>query len=180
MNGKKLFIPILEGTARHKSSTEKAARFILEEAEKRDNLDTELLKVSDFVDSPRTAGMKNENSKRWSSAMTRARGLIIVTPEYNRGYPGELKLMLDEIYSEYEKKPVGICGVSSGAMGGVRAVEALKLVLIELKMVPIRESVYFSKAKELFDEKGGINDKSYRAKTARFFDELIWYAERLG
>lgn len=61
--------------------------------------------------------------------MTRADGLVIVSPEYNHGYPGEMKLMLDQLYKEYNRKPVGICGVSSGALGGARMVEQLRLIL---------------------------------------------------
>ena len=74
--------------------------------------------------------------------MLAADGLIVVSPEYNHGYPGPLKEVLDSLYEEYEHKPIGICG-AGGGLGGSRAVEQLRLVAIELKLVPIREALYF-------------------------------------
>jgi NAD(P)H-dependent FMN reductase len=88
-------------------------------------------------------------------------------------------MMLDMLYEQYAKKPVGICGVSAGALGGVRAVEQLRLVCIELHMVPIREAIYFSVVQNLFDNNGSIKDQSYHKRVKNFFDELIRYAKAL-
>lgn len=179
MNDKRVFIPIVLGTSRRESASEKVANFLFEEARKFNLFNTELVRTEDLVDSPKTADMNKDNSEKWSSIMERANGLIIVLPEYNTSYPGELKLMLDEIYKEYEGKPVGLCGVSSGNFGGSRAVEALKTVLIKLKMLPIMESVYFPNVGEIFDEKGNIKDNSYSKRVSRFFNEILKYAEKL-
>jgi NAD(P)H-dependent FMN reductase len=61
----------------------------------------------------------------FSEVVQKADGLIIVTPEYNHTYPGMLKHVLDLNYKEYLHKAVGVCSVSAGSFGGVRAVEAL-------------------------------------------------------
>ncbi len=111
--------------------------------------------------------------------MKRADGLVIVSPEYNHGYPGELKLMLDQLYQEYNRKPAGICGVSAGDLGGARMAEVLRICLIELQMVLIRETVYFPKVQDLFNEKGEIRNLSYTERLQKFFAELVWYAEAL-
>jgi NAD(P)H-dependent FMN reductase len=65
-----------------------------------------------------------------------ADGFIIVSPEYNHSYPGELKMLLDMLFSQYAHKPVGICGVSSGAWGGTRMVEQLRLVCLAFHLGP--------------------------------------------
>src|SRR6185436_9413407 len=100
---------------------------------------------------------------------------------YNHGYPGELKLFLDEAYKEYHKKPLALFGVSDGGLGGARMVEQLRLVSIELHMVPIRNSVYFSNANNLFNNDGTLNDsiKEYDARITKVFDELKWYGNAL-
>ncbi len=175
----KLFIPILLGTAREGRQSEKAARFVLEEAEKYGQFETQLLDVRDFVGIGKTAAMEKEKSEEWSGIMKRADGLIIVSPEYNHGYPGELKLMLDQLYEEFNHKPMGICGVSAGPLGGGRMVEQVRLVAIELQMVPIRNAVYFSGVHSLFDEQGKIKDQSFAEKLKPMFDELVWYARAL-
>ncbi len=175
----KIFIPILLGTAREGRQSEKAAKFVLEEAKKHGQFETELLDVRDFTSLAKTQGMQEEQSKKWSEIMKRADGLIIVAPEYNHGYPGELKLMLDQLYKEYNRKPVGICGISAGSLGGARMVEVLRTALIELQMVPVRNTVYFSSIQNLFDEGLEIKDDSYAKKLIALFDEVLWYAKAL-
>ena len=88
-------------------------------------------------------------------------------------------MMIDMLYGQYARKPVGFCGVSAGGLGGARAVEQLRLVSIELHMVPIREALYFSSVFDLFDKNGNINDKSYHERANKFLDELTWYAKAL-
>ena len=182
-----LFIPILLGSGRIGRESEKAARYVLEQAKKYENFETEFLDVRDFVVFPLTGRVDDEGelvgaalkkSKQWKEIMGRAHGLIIVSPEYNHGYPGELKLMLDQLYEEYNRKPVGICG-AAGRLGGGRMVEVLRIALIELQMVPIRQAVYFQNVYNLFDESGKIKDPKYEELLKVFFDELVWYAKAL-
>jgi len=123
--------------------------------------------------------MEVARAKEWSEIMTRADGLIIVTPEYNHGYPGELKLMLDQLYPEYANKAVAICGVSEGWTGGVRVVKQLVGVVHTFKMHPIRNALYFPNIESLFDESGAITDEKYENMSQTMFDELTWLAAAL-
>jgi len=88
----------------------------------------------------------------FSAMIDRCDGLIIVTPEYNHGYPGLLKHALDMNLKEYIHKAVGICGVSAGPFGGARVIEGLLPVMRELGLVAIFEDVNFGKVGTLFDE----------------------------
>ena len=175
---KDLFIPIILATGREGRLSENAARFMLKQTEKF-GLKTELIDVADFglIRTKRSAD--TEPAKSFSEKISLADGLIIVSPEYNHGYPGELKLVLDQLYKEYNRKPVGICGVSAGKLGGARMVEQLRLVAIEFQMVPIRSAVYFSNISDLFDEAGNIKDDSYEKRVNGFLEELVWYAQAL-
>jgi len=174
-----MYIPIILGTGRKDRQSEKAAKFILKEAKKLARVETELIDVRDFPMQSTDNSETSDQSKRFAEIMTRADGFIIVVPEYNHGYPGELKMALDMAYTEYNRKPVGICGVSMGGMGGVRAVEQLRLITIEFQMVPIRSAIYFSKIGQLFAEHGEITDPSYTERLGPFFEELLWYAKAL-
>jgi NAD(P)H-dependent FMN reductase len=124
-------------------------------------------------------GRLDPRSEPWQEAMLRADGLVIVTPEYNHGYPGELKIVLDSLYGEYVHKPVAICGVSMGPFGGVRVVEQLRQVVIELSMVPLRNAMYFSGARQAFGEDGQPLDAALVTRLQPMFDELLWYARAL-
>lgn len=175
----KLYVPIILGTAREGRQSEKVASFVLAEVKKHPEIESELLDVRDFRLPATDNSGKAEAGRRLGEKISRADGLIVVAPEYNHGYPGELKMMLDMLYKEYARKPLGIVGVSSGGLGGVRMVEELRLVSVEYHMVPIREAVYFSGVKDLFDPDGKIQDDSYGRKIARLLEELVWYAQVL-
>ena len=175
----KLFIPIILGTAREGRNSEKVARFVLNETASRSDLTTELIDVRDFRIPVTDNTGTSPQAQNFRDQVVRADGFIIVSPEYNHGYPGELKMMLDMLYKEYARKPVAFCGVSAGPMGGVRAVEQLRLVAIEFYMVPIREVVYFGAVHQLFGEDGAIKDSSYHSRVQTMLDELVWYAQAL-
>lgn len=179
MAGNKLFVPVILGTAREGRQSEKAARFVLEGAKKY-GFETELIDVRDYSLPATDNTETSQAAKKLSGKISRADGFIIVSPEYNHGYPGELKMMLDLLYSQYAQKPVGICGVSAGGLGGARMVEQLRSVCIEFHMVPIREAIYFPAVQDLFDENGSMKDaKAYAGRLKRFFEELAYYANAL-
>lgn len=171
---KKLFIPIILGTNRQGRYSEHAAKLILFELQKRDNIETQIIDVRDFKlphDNYGTA-LKSEFPE-FQQAVERAHGLLIVSPEYNHGYPGILKSVLDILYDEYADKPVGIAAVTGGPFGGARVIEQLIQVARELGLKPIRKDLNFFKVKELFDENGRLLDENYIKRTNDFLDVLV-------
>ncbi|MFZ2455413.1 MAG: NAD(P)H-dependent oxidoreductase [Candidatus Altiarchaeia archaeon] len=174
-----MYVPVILGTAREGRYSDKVASFVLGEAAKA-GLESEILDVREYRIIATDKTLAYPEAKRFAGKMARADALIIVSPEYNHGYPGELKMMLDMLYEQYARKPVGFCGVSMGGLGGARCVEKLRLIVAELHMVSIREAMYFSGVRELFDEKGVIKDAAYYARAKTFLDELMWYAQALN
>jgi len=82
-----------------------------------------------------------------------ADGFIIVTPEYDHGYPGALKTAIDTVRDEWRAKPVGFVSYG-GTAGGLRAVEQLRLVFAELHVVTVRQVVSLHWVHDLLDENG--------------------------
>jgi NAD(P)H-dependent FMN reductase len=173
-----LYIPVLLGTPRQGRRSEHAARFVLEQTQKRAGVETELIDVRDLPLALNDAG-EQIKIPAFSEQMNRCDGLIIVTPEYNHGYPGLLKHALDTNLEEYIHKAVGICGVSAGPFGGSRVIEHLLPVLRELGLVAIFTDVNFSKAQDVFDEGGALRDDSFIRRVNAFLDELLWMARVL-
>ena len=66
--------------------------------------------------------------------------VIVLTPEYNHSFPSTLKLMLDSLGEPWRRKPVAFISYG-GISGGLRAIEQLRLVVAELDMADIRETV---------------------------------------
>lgn len=173
-----MFIPIILGTARLGRQSEKAAKFMLDRALEI-GLESELIDVRDYRIEATDNTEKSQPAQKLAEKAEKAGGFIIVSPEYNHGYPGELKMLLDMLFAQYAHKPVGICGVSSGRWGGARMVEQLRMVCIAFHMVPTCEAVYFPKVQELFGEDGIIKGRSQYRQAERLLSELVWYAEAL-
>jgi NAD(P)H-dependent FMN reductase len=178
MTERALFIPIILGTPRRGRQSENVARFVFEQTSKRVDVETELIDVCTLPMKLDDAGEQMKDPK-FSATIDRCDGLIIVTPEYNHGYPGLLKHALDMNLEEYIHKAVGICGVSAGSFGGVRAIEALLPVMRELGLVTIFWDVNFGNVAKLFDDQGNLLDQSYVRRLDKFLNELIWMARVL-
>lgn len=172
-------IAVILGTARIGRESEKVAKFVLEETKKY-GFETAFVDVRDYRIAATDKTKMPPQAQALKPIIEKADGFIIVSPEYNHGYPGELKMMMDMLYEEWAKKPVGFAGVSSGVLGGARMVEQIRQVIAELHMVDIREALYFPLVKTLFDEKGIIKDPTpYKERIKAFLDELNFYAAAL-
>jgi len=178
-----LYIPVILATGRENNKTQHAARFMKAVLAADDGVETELIDASEFAWTHTTPPWQDESTQPpHHEQCARADGYVIVTPEYNHGYPGELKLLLDSMFDEYNDKPCGVCGVSAGGFGGARVIDHIKPVLIELGMVPLGRSMSFSRVGDLFDDDGVISE-DHKEKTAehaeKFKKDLVWYAKTL-
>lgn len=169
-----LFIPVILGTPRQGRQSEAVAKFIVEQISTRADLETELIDIRTLPIATDNAG-ETIKDPGFAAQMERADGLIIVAPEYNHGYPGLLKHVLDTCLKEYIHKAVGICGVSAGAFGGTRVIQNLLPVMRELGLVTIFYDLNFSNVQTLFDESGTLLEPETQTRRLdRFMQELIW------
>jgi NAD(P)H-dependent FMN reductase len=108
-----------------------------------------------------------------------ADGFVVVTPEYNHGYPASLKLAIDSVYTEWNAKPVGFVSYG-GLAGGARAIEQLRQVFAEVHAVTIRETICFGMAHQQFDPEGVLRSPDAADNAAKaFLDQLTWWTEAL-
>jgi NAD(P)H-dependent FMN reductase len=174
-----LFLPVILGTTRQGRMSEHVARFVESRIARLPGVETELLDVRRFSFPPDDAGEAIKDPA-FSAAMMRADGLVIVTPEYNHGYPGLLKHALDTNLKEYIHKAVGICGVSAGPWGGTRVVENLLPVLRELGLVTIFWDANFPHVGKVFDAvTGELLDRAFEKRLDKFLNELVWMSKVL-
>ena len=107
-----------------------------------------------------------------------ADGVIIVTPEYNGGYPASLKNAIDLLYDEWRRKPIAIATVSDGSFGGTQVITSLQFSLWKIQAWTVSAMFPVTKVTETFDENGIALDKQATDKRAtRFIDELFWCVE---
>lgn len=107
-----------------------------------------------------------------------ADGVLIVTPEYNGGYPASLKNVVDLLYEEWHRKPVAISTVSDGIFGGTQVITALQFSLWKMRAWTVPAMFPVPKVRETFDEKGTASDPAAVDKrAANFIKELLWCVE---
>jgi NAD(P)H-dependent FMN reductase len=182
----KLRIKIIVGSTRPNRFSEQPALWILAKAGQRQDLDVELLDLRDyplpFFEEPMPPGMAKDSYThpvvtRWREKIKEADGFIMVTPEYNHGYPAVLKNALDYVYYAWSRKAVAF--VSWGGVGGARGVEQLRAVAVELDMAPTRFAVHMANFWALLDENGKIKTESFERAGDALLDHLTWWSRAL-
>jgi len=107
-----------------------------------------------------------------------ADGVIIVTPEYNGGYPASLKNVIDVLYDEWQRKPVAISTVSSGPFGGMQVITSLQFSLWKIGAWTVPAFFPAPNISEAFNEKGEPVDPEGVNKRAKpFVEALLWCME---
>ena len=179
MSDRALFIPVILGTTRKGRASENVAKFVFREVQKREAVESEFIDLLDLNFPTDNAGEAIKEQK-FSDTVARADGLALIVPEYNHGYPGLLKHVLDTNLKEYIHKAVGICGVSAGGFGGTRVIQNMLAVMRELGLVTIFWDGNFSGAQSLFDDEGKLQDDATHVKRLdKFLGELIWMSKVL-
>jgi NAD(P)H-dependent FMN reductase len=114
----------------------------------------------------------------FASRIKSAGGVLIITPEYNGGYPASLKNVIDLLRNEWQRKPVAISSSSEGSMGGSQVIVSLQFILWKMHAWTVPATFPVPGITEAFDVSGVPADKSMMDKRAKnFIDELLWCIE---
>ena len=144
-------VGIIVGSTRPGRRAPVVAQWVHEVASKRSNSEAEfeIVDIADFdlplLDEPVPPSMgrySHEHTKAWAAKIDSLDAFIFVTPEYNHATSGALKNAIDYLYGEWNNKAAGF--VSYGSVGGVRAVENLRLIMGELQVADVRAQVALS------------------------------------
>src|SRR5688572_11783518 len=142
-------IGIIVGSTRPGRKADAVAAWVYGIASKRSDATFEIVDIQDFhlplLDEPvpPSRGQYSQpHTKAWAAKIDSFDAFVFVTPEYNHGIAGALKNALDFLFREWNNKAAGFVGY--GSVGGVRAVESLRLVMGELQVADVRNQVALS------------------------------------
>jgi NAD(P)H-dependent FMN reductase len=96
-------------------------------------------------------------------------GIVLVSPEYNGGYPASLKNVIDVLQEEWKRKPIGISTVSSGPFGGMNLITSLQYTLWKMGAFTIPAMFPVANVENSFDGDGNAIDKEPTEKRASIF-----------
>lgn len=139
-----LRIAIVLGSTRPGRRGAALAAWVLRAARAHGGAEYELIDLADHAlgnldepGNPTFAQYTHEHTRQWSRVVDRFDGFVFVVPEYNHSFPGALKNAIDYVYNEWNDKAAGIVSYGGWA-AGVRAAEALRLVLAEVQVATVR------------------------------------------
>lgn len=180
-------IAIILSSTRQSRFADKPAQWLYEIATQRSDLDFELVDLRDFpmpffdeVASNAWTPSTNPVAQRWQQKVAEFDGYIFITAEYNHSITAVLKNALDYAYPEWNRKPAACVGY--GSVGAARAIEHLRLICVELQMVPIRTGVHIqgSDFMAVWQQGKSLNDFPYlQPNVANMLDELAWWSKTL-
>src|SRR5258708_27683243 len=145
--------------------------------QKRPEIETRLFDTGQFIFPHDDYGQEIKDFfPEWRDTIIKADGLVIVAPEYNHGYPGVLKAVLDFLLKEYIHKAVAFVGVSADPWGGTRVIEAMVPMVRELGLAVTFSDLNFPHVQRTFDQAGQLLDPAFEQRAKDFLDELVWMA----
>ena len=181
-------IAIIVGSTRAARYADAPTQWILKQAQARDDLEVEVVDLRDhplpFFDeiaSNRWMPSQDPEAVRWQQRIGQFDGFIFVVPEYNHSIPAVLKNALDQAYKEWNRKPFTAIGY--GGTGASRAIEHLRLISIELQMVPTHGAIHigggdFMAVHPAFGNKPIEEIEAHLIPAATdALDGLVWWAK---
>ncbi|SCM75889.1 putative flavoprotein [uncultured Pleomorphomonas sp.] len=181
-------IALVIGSTRPTRFADKPAQWMLKQAQARDDLEVEVVDLRDhplpfFAEKASNLWMPSQDPEaiRWQQTIGRFDGYIFVVAEYNRSITGALKNALDQAYVEWNRKPFTAIGY--GGLGAARAIEHLRLIGVELQMVPTRSAVHIGGGDFMAVAPMGGNkpiediEANLLPSAKAALDDLVWWAK---
>jgi NAD(P)H-dependent FMN reductase len=186
-----MLIQIITGTTREGRFSERVAKWTFERLARRDDFDVELVDLRehplpffDGVSPIRTLrDYPRDDVARLGQTIDRADGFIILTAEYNHGYPAVLKNAMDWTWIEWQRKPITFVGW--GNVGGARAIEQLREVAVEFEMAPLRHAVHILPdimiaCRQTTDPSDTSMFEPLDPRLTLLADDLVWWTTTLA
>jgi NAD(P)H-dependent FMN reductase len=116
------------------------------------------------------------------------RGLLIAAPEYNSSVSAVLKNVIDWVSRPQPGEPPLACfagkvaallSASTGALGGVRGLAALRLILGNIRVLVLPDQVTLPQAADAFTPEGLLKDPRRQEGVERLAAELVRVVGRL-
>ena len=178
-------IAIISSSVRTGRNTHRVALFFQRYITENNLATAEILDLREYnfpIFEERLKYQENPDDKvlEFADKIKNADGVIIATPEYNGGYPASLKNVVDLLYDEWHRKPIGLVTVSAGPFGGTQVMRALQFSLWKMHAWVVPAMFPVPKVESNYDEDGYPTDKEATEKRAhKFMEEMLWCIEAM-
>jgi NAD(P)H-dependent FMN reductase len=172
-------LAVIYGSNRERRLCDTVGRWALSRLEVHGAFDVDLIDPATMHLPPRLTSEPDDTILGFRRRLAEADAFLIVTPEYNHGYPAVLKFLIDSALEQWHDKPAAFVSYG-GQSGGLRAVEQLRQVFAELRVVTMRESISLVNAWDQFDETGRFREPPAADRAlADVLGQLDWWSKAL-
>ena len=178
-------VAVILGSTRANRHSEPVARWVLERAALRTDLEAEPIDLAEvdlpMYDEPLPPIMgqyAHDHTRAWARTIERFDAFVFVTPEYNRSIPAVLKNAIDHLYAEWNDKAAGFVSYGADA-GGARAIEHLRTILGELHVADVRTMVPLSLGHDFEDYTRFAPRETAVAKADEMLDQLATWGRAM-
>ena len=129
-----------------------------------------------------------ERAQAFKQLMIEHDGILIASPEYNSSYPAVLKNAIDwasrkardePVLAAYKQKVVGLMAASPGALGGMRVLVVLRMLMQNLSCIVAPAQVAVGNVADKLDESGAISDEKTKKQLANLAKQVVELATKL-
>lgn len=176
-------IAILSASVRNGRKSHRTALFLQRFLQEHQLADVDLIDLAAydfpiFHERLRLLEPKPAAAVEFAQRIIGADGVIIVTPEYNGGYPAALKNAIDLLYDEWHRKPVAICTSSDGSFGGMQVITSLQFSLWKMRAWTVPALFPIPKVGNAFNDEGtAVEPETMEKRATAFINELLWCVE---
>jgi len=174
---------IISSSIRDGRKSHRVALYVLDFIRQNTIADVEMLDLREYAFPLFHERLKYQESPlpeviEFAEKVRSADGVIIVTPEYNGGYPASLKNVIDLLTDDWSRKPVAFVPVSDGPFGGSQVVTSLQFTLWKIGAITVPGPLRIPDVINAFDDSGTPSDKPAMDKrTAALINQLLRFIE---
>lgn len=171
-------VKIISSSIRDGRDSHKIASFLKNWMDKNTDANSQIIDLKErnyplFTERLSFQKEKHAGAQQFSEEINEADAVIIVSPEYNGGYPASLKNVIDVLYAEWQKKPIGLAMVSSGEMAGAQATQQLDFVLYKIGAHVVKNRFHVGNVGQNFSDDGTTSNDEFYQKNAKFLWENL-------
>jgi NAD(P)H-dependent FMN reductase len=184
-------LQVIVGSTRPARAADKVVRWVTGQA-LHEAFDTEVIDLRDWplpmfgehagsIGDPNDPSYSDPAVRQWNRKIAEADAYLVITPEYNHSVPGELKNAIDSVFFSFafRNKPMAMVGYSGGIGGGIRAIEHLTQIAVEVEAAPLRSTVVLPFVDKAFTEDGEPADAATEISMQILLEDLAWWAAAL-
>jgi NAD(P)H-dependent FMN reductase len=174
-----LRVAVIVGSIREGRAGAAITDWFVAQAEPRDDLDLDVLDLAELalpVVFPDDEARIPTSVTAAGHRLDAADAIVVVTPEYNHSFPASLKNAVDWFHAEWFAKPIAFVSYG-GRAEGVRAVEQLRQVFVEVHAMTTRDGVSINV--DTVDERGWPASDGVEGAAKLMLDELAWWGRAL-